>query len=798
MSRLTSAQIIAQGHYLDPDFEPGSLTVSQLLGVLGYHNIVYPTPYSKPKLIALFDAEIKSRASKFKKERLKAEASIASDDGITDGHTGEPLAAARKAAPVRRSSRRLSRAPSEDVEEEPPRPDPPKRRRSSAQPNLGGPSRKIEPVEPVLVEESEPEEEEEELPVRKIGRSKKTAQAAGQQGRRASHAEDSGWEDNNVFQSGAESSSPARPRAKTTRKSVGPRKTRKSVSAPPEVLPSSSPLGVKDEPMYSPPQSKFEPQLPPSVTRETRLLAPKFNQPAFVLPTSPKQEQDETLDIGGDTDFADDGPTEDYGGDDGGLEDEEAEEEEEEDHNAVIARRIAEGGNQIALRPPPAERLSTAGVLIRVLMALLALATSGVVVNYKLESAPIGYCAAGRDTNPTLDALRARRVAVEACNAENHTLLPDGTPCPLPALPGVPHPDACTPCPAHATCSQFRVEKCDTGYLLKSHPLLFFLPPPAGSKPHSGDTVDTMWQVIGNVTDGLPGFGSVGLPPRCVEDPERKLRIGALGRAVELELGAMHGRRKCAPRPPSLYANEGGEARRWGDDIDTLKNLMRQKATPMKNREKLLANFEHDYQEAIQQLSEWGGIIIEEDARSGKRYIAVKEPHLSWDCAIRIKLRNTWKQWQATVCGKLGSASSDHVCPDPGLLTEWVYAGLFVLFVGGLYTRYQRAQGRVEAARVAGLVQTALDTLRAQERAYHVDPLSASAPYLSSLQLRDVVLAEEHSVPARARLWAKVERVVEGNANVRANLEEVGGGDEMRVWRWVGAPSPTKGRISNE
>jgi hypothetical protein len=112
--------------------------------------------------------------------------------------------------------------------------------------------------------------------------------------------------------------------------------------------------------------------------------------------------------------------------------------------------------------------------------------------------------------------------------------------------------------------------------------------------------------------------------------------------------------------------------------------------------------------------------------------------------------------------------------------------------MSGFYGSWRRGQGRVEAGRVAELVQTALDTLRAQERAYHTDPLSASAPYLSSLQLRDVVLAEEHSVPARARLWAKVERVVEGNANVRANLEEVGGGDEMRVWRWVGAPSPTK------
>lgn len=49
----------------------------------------------------------------------------------------------------------------------------PKRRRSSAQPNLGGPSRtKAAPFQPALAEESEPEEDE--LPIRKIGRSKKT------------------------------------------------------------------------------------------------------------------------------------------------------------------------------------------------------------------------------------------------------------------------------------------------------------------------------------------------------------------------------------------------------------------------------------------------------------------------------------------------------------------------------------------------------------------------------------------------------------------------------------------------
>ena len=99
MSRMTAAQIISLGEYLEPDFDPASLTVSQLLGVLGYHNIAYPTPYPKPKLVQIFNNEVKSRANKFKKERVKKENSIASEDGITDGVTGEPLGRKGRVSP---------------------------------------------------------------------------------------------------------------------------------------------------------------------------------------------------------------------------------------------------------------------------------------------------------------------------------------------------------------------------------------------------------------------------------------------------------------------------------------------------------------------------------------------------------------------------------------------------------------------------------------------------------------------------------------------------------------------------
>lgn len=121
------------------------------------------------------------------------------------------------------------------------------------------------------------------------------------------------------------------------------------------------------------------------------------------------------------------------------------------------------------------------------------------------------------------------------------------------------------------------------------------------------------------------------------------------------------------------------------------------------------------------------------------------------------------------------------------------------LFTASLaYTRSKVAANRIESRRVAELVQIALDTLRNQELAHYTDPVTAPTAFLSPIHLRDSILQEEHSVSARRRLWDKVERVVEHNANVRTNTEMLLG-DETRVWRWVGSAGgagPGKRRVS--
>jgi HeH/LEM domain len=147
MSRLTATQIINLGEYLEPTFDPSTLTISQLLGILGYHNIQYPTPYSKAKLVQVFNDEVKTRSTRLKKDRLKRQNSSPSDDGIVDGHTGKLIAPAKQVRlqrllafkqfltqtfykpTARRTTRRSSQAPvvvvdDDDDEPTPPPPDP--------------------------------------------------------------------------------------------------------------------------------------------------------------------------------------------------------------------------------------------------------------------------------------------------------------------------------------------------------------------------------------------------------------------------------------------------------------------------------------------------------------------------------------------------------------------------------------------------------------------------------------------------------------------------------------------------
>lgn len=104
-----------------------------------------------------------------------------------------------------------------------------------------------------------------------------------------------------------------------------------------------------------------------------------------------------------------------------------------------------------------------------------------------------------------------------------------------------------------------------------------------------------------------------------------------------------------------------------------------------------------------------------------------------------------------------------------------------------MYGRYTITSGRETETRAKQLAGLALKKLSEQASLHAVDPALYGENYIAMAQLRDDVLRDEFSATRRKKLWEKVQRKVEGNANVRPMVREARTGDVGRVWEWVGA-----------
>jgi hypothetical protein len=90
-------------------------------------------------------------------------------------------------------------------------------------------------------------------------------------------------------------------------------------------------------------------------------------------------------------------------------------------------------------------------------------------------------------------------------------------------------------------------------------------------------------------------------------------------------------------------------------------------------------------------------------------------------------------------------------------------------------------------ARAKQLASFALEKLSYQATLHASEPEIYRENYMSVAQLRDDVLRDEFSADRRKKLWDKVAKKVEGNANVRPAVREGRSGDVGRVWEWTGA-----------
>ncbi|KAG9104604.1 inner nuclear membrane protein enriched at telomere/subtelomere region [Ceratobasidium sp. 370] len=816
MSRLSASEVINRGDYLQPDFEPSTLTIPHLLSVLTYHGVKYPSPHTKGKLVDVFNAEIKPRSAELLRERQIRERKKPSHEGIFDGHTGRAVQPPEP-VPVRRSTRRSSQQPPDVV---PPEPAPVvKRRRSSAGPTMSRSSSRFQhqaPAEPALAEESESEpvrDKSEDRPPRKTSRTKGSSARERRRSAGLSDNNDSAWEDNNVFQSGAEDSSPARPspaRRQPKSRAGPPPVTRRvskrtSLSAPPQARPttrSPDPEPLPDpviEPQTFqdvPTSSTFTPRLPRTINVPTGGLR-AFNPPASQIrksivaaeasaivdaaESSEEEEEEETQKPT--NQIAAPTRTPEVAEEEAVLDEveksvlsETAEVDqsyetvdEPAEYDAAVAKRIAAIGEDAAagralvrrsdVRPPP--------IFPAWLSTLIGLSLSlffATVANYKAESSSIGWCDTGRDTNSILIEYKAARAARHECAERLYVnfalnqvgLLEPGTEAPvaggqeviggllggectpLPLVP-LPRPSTCTPCPEHAICSPPHGITCVPTYILKPHPL-------------------SVVPGLRELASGLPGFGAIAFPPQCVEDDARKRKVTGVAKGMSGFLDNVRGERICAGVSTDGKEADGGMPRKFGIRVEELLELVLsniQRSTTYKE------DFRSIFDNALEELEKYGWVERSTDS-NGVEWVASKRATMNATCRVKVGARDAWNEWQTHFYTLIG------------------------IVLSAIWARSKIASKRRESRRVADLAGVALDLVRNQEIAHHTDPVRSPHTYISSLHLRDMILQDEHSIRERVRLWNQVAKIVEGNANVRANVEEVAG-DDTRVWRWVGA-----------
>lgn len=206
----------------------------------------------------------------------------------------------------------------------------------------------------------------------------------------------------------------------------------------------------------------------------------------------------------------------------------------------IIRGKIASLGEDAANGTLARRKPSTgAPVWVQIVLMLLFAAGGTSLWSYKADSASLGYCDAGKNTNHVvLEHLQEIQVA-EECRAaivrrSQAGLEPDSDAesCRTSLIPRA---TQCTPCPPHAICSVHSIT-CETAYI------------PQPSVWSSIPLADT-------VLNGMPGVGSVAFPPKCVADVRRRQNVGKMARAIENKLASVRGDRICAG-----VTSSGGDA----------------------------------------------------------------------------------------------------------------------------------------------------------------------------------------------------------------------------------------------
>jgi len=292
----------------------------------------------------------------------------------------------------------------------------------------------------------------------------------------------------------------------------------------------------------------------------------------------------------------------------------------------------------------------------------------------------------------------------------------------------------CQSCPPHAICEGGKIVKCDPDFV-QTH---------------------TDWEKT--VHTWIP----MVMGPKCLPDTAKLVKIVESANQLNQMLRKQRGRVLCGMgmRASDEEQEKAVKIKVYGLSEKEVNELMASSKEDSDQKNVASSWSEEEIMElAIKDLERTGQIVRGEGFLATRDF---KHMEMGLKCRLKLGLLKTLKKFKL------------------------ILISLALLVSGWLYIRLTISRIGEEKQKVRELVELALTKLRDESWLHHTNPaLSPGPPTLASAQLRDLILSYDHSPVNRQKVWKKVEKIVEGNSNVRTKVSEIRG-ESIKVWEWIG------------
>ncbi|SMN17836.1 similar to Saccharomyces cerevisiae YDR458C HEH2 Inner nuclear membrane (INM) protein [Maudiozyma saulgeensis] len=311
----------------------------------------------------------------------------------------------------------------------------------------------------------------------------------------------------------------------------------------------------------------------------------------------------------------------------------------------------------------------------------------------------------------------------------------------------------CIPCPENSICYPYLKLRCRPGYTLQKSKLSLF-----GLIPMSDSCVkdDRREQIVREMVQKSLEF---------LRTKNAEISCGENENDIESGISQMDLYNIFAESRAPWIDNEEYE-KLWEEALQNLENepeiIMRQLLQDGSN-----IPFNTDFDIPTDDFQRKEGYIQQTNGTKEDKYVrSTSKKYVGLRCRFEKEINQTYNKYKGTI---------------------WFLCLIFAMIQ---YTKYKL---KSYFDRKAKIVEMTEETLTKLKNCKHKNP-----PYISTVQLRDILLNDVTNLKERNNLWNEVvKRLEANNTNIKSSLLEIHG-EIMKCWEWIGPIETSEEQSSSD